>query len=290
MRTLRIVILSRGYCDLRCSFCHQEGLALARQRGERAVPSPADLLALVRSGRRVGVDSLTFSGGEPMIEWPELKELLAVVPLGFLVTVVTNGHRLAELGDWSRESGRNLVVHLNLPTVDETCYRSLVGGPQGRLGHVLADVERAIDHGVTVDVNCVICPARNDDIRSLDRLFAWCQGVGVRRLRLLEDGSAEGPGTQLDLANLPGWSAQAQRWYTEGRERVFHAGKYGRLHVEFVRCDSRLRGLRDDADLYFWPPRSVRLGLVGPTRTLRALDRLDEVVREWHSTSLVSNK
>src|SRR5580700_1804751 len=76
-------------CNLRCLGCHA-----CHDTGERLASS--DAMALLRSGRAQGIESLWLGGGEPTLRDDLLSLVRAARELGYgNVTVQTNGMRLA---------------------------------------------------------------------------------------------------------------------------------------------------------------------------------------------------
>lgn len=86
-------------CNLRCPFCHNASLVLARP--EDAV-SQADLFAFLEKRRRL-LDGVCITGGEPTLH-PELPELIRRIrSMGYLVKLDTNGTHPAMLGQLLEE-------------------------------------------------------------------------------------------------------------------------------------------------------------------------------------------
>jgi len=73
-------------CNLRCPYCDTKW-AQAGDVGEEV--SVGELVSEVEE---VGVKKVTITGGEPLLQWDELKELvLTLIHRGYMVTVETNG-------------------------------------------------------------------------------------------------------------------------------------------------------------------------------------------------------
>lgn len=279
MRAFRYIVLPRGYCDVRCVFCHEEGIAGARSTAPASALSPATLAEYLEALRPLGFRCLTFSGGEPMLAWPHIRHLGESVPRDFDLTLITNGLRLGEVAQWRCRTGRDLTVHLNLPAVDDDVYRQILRTRRGRLAVVLRDVALAVESGVVIDVNLVLQGSRNTDAHILNDVHQVCRTLGVRSLRFIEDANILDPAGGLDRLGLPGWGKDAATWHCARLERVFDAGVVDSVRVEFVRCDSALLYTPADADAYFWSPGSVRIGLTGPAHAVSSVADLVRAVQ-----------
>lgn len=141
-------------CNLRCSFCYavfDDDPSLQTVRGGLTEP---DARRVVEMLRPVGVEKLTFVGGEPTL-CPHLPALLRQSrDLGFVNTLVTNGFRLARLLDevpdcidW---------VGLSVDSADESTQATL---GRGRGDHVAKSIEhfrRLHERRIRVKLNTVV--------------------------------------------------------------------------------------------------------------------------------------
>ncbi len=141
-------------CNLRCSFCYavfDDDPSLRAARGGLTEP---DARRIVEMLRPVGVEKLTFVGGEPTL-CPHLSALLRQSrDLGFVNTLVTNGFRLQRLLeevpdciDW---------VGLSVDSADETTQAAL---GRGRGDHVCKSIEhfrRLHERRIRVKLNTVV--------------------------------------------------------------------------------------------------------------------------------------
>src|SRR4051812_21405290 len=215
MRAFRYIVLPRGYCDVRCVFCHEEGVVGARSFPPAEHLVPATLFEYLGALRPLGFQGLTFSGGEPMLAWPHIRRLIEAVPDDFALTLITNGLSLNEVAQWRRDTHRPLTIHLNLPSVDDSVYRRLLRTREGRLARVLRDVASAVDSGIVVYVSLVLQGGVNTEAHLLRDVHQTCRMLGVERLRFIEDANLTTSAGRLDRLSLPGWGEDAAAWHHE---------------------------------------------------------------------------
>lgn len=129
-----------GLCNLNCSWCDtpytwdwhgQNGVAYDRKREITRMP----ISEVAREVRKMNVPLLVISGGEPLVQLPALRELIAGVG-ELVVEIETNGSLdPGDLGNWVRwnvspklaHSGvrRNLALteHLRSYIFDDTAFK-----------------------------------------------------------------------------------------------------------------------------------------------------------------------
>lgn len=177
---LRVSVTDR--CNLRCTYCMPaEGLAW--------LPSPTlltdeELVRLVTIGvRDLGITSVRFTGGEPLIR-PGLVGVIAAVravaPEADL-SITTNGIGLAKLAAPLAEAGLDRV-NVSLDSIRPETFHDLTR--RDRLHDVLEGLEAASEVGLgPVKVNAVLMRGVNDD--QAPELLAWALERGYE-LRFIE--------------------------------------------------------------------------------------------------------
>ena len=78
-------------CNLACIYCHREG----EKKPEEPL-SAAEIAEILRVAEKIGIRSVKFTGGEPMLR-PDLLEIIRSVPDGMESSITTNGTFLAGL-------------------------------------------------------------------------------------------------------------------------------------------------------------------------------------------------
>lgn len=135
-------------CQLDCSYCSAAPLMGSEITTERAVQ-------LIDEMGRLGVFSLLISGGEPTIH-PGILEVLAAANRQIpMITVNTNGIRLAQKAFARRlhAAAPNVLVSISLDAVDVEVndYHRGTGGAQAKLA-----IENCTSVGQRVNISCVL--------------------------------------------------------------------------------------------------------------------------------------
>ena len=131
---LRIALTPR--CNLNCIYCHHEGEA--KPNGEI---SDEMVVSVARAAAALGVRSLKFTGGEPLLR-RGLAKLIARMPQELDISLTTNGIFLAEQAGPLAEAGLDRV-NVSLDSLRPEVYRAITGGREGDLEKVLAGIDAA---------------------------------------------------------------------------------------------------------------------------------------------------
>lgn len=177
---LRVSLTDR--CNLRCSYCMPE-------RGLRWLPGeqllrPDELARLIHIAvTRLGVTSVRFTGGEPLLAH-HLDEVVAATARlrpRPEISLTTNGVGLARRAGALAEAGPDRV-NVSLDSIDRAHFAAITR--RDRLAHVLAGLAAAKAAGLTpVKVNAVLDPTTGrEDVVDLLR---FCLERGYQ-LRVIE--------------------------------------------------------------------------------------------------------
>lgn len=177
---LRVSLTDR--CNLRCSYCMPE-------RGLRWLPGeqllrPDELARLIHIAvTRLGVTSVRFTGGEPLLAH-HLDEVVAATARlrpRPEISLTTNGVGLARRAGALAEAGLDRV-NVSLDSIDRAHFAAITR--RDRLAHVLAGLAAAKAAGLTpVKVNAVLDPTTGrEDVVDLLR---FCLERGYQ-LRVIE--------------------------------------------------------------------------------------------------------
>ncbi len=177
---LRVSLTDR--CNLRCTYCMPaEGLDwLPREQLLR----PEELNRLLRIAvTQLGITSVRFTGGEPMVA-KHLEDVVAAAAALAPrpeITLTTNGIGLDKRAAKLKEAGLDRI-NVSLDTVDATRFAHITR--RDRLSDVLAGLHAAKEAGLEpVKVNAVLDPVTGlDDAVSL---LAFCLDHGYQ-LRIIE--------------------------------------------------------------------------------------------------------
>jgi len=203
-------------CDLRCFFCHGEGL----DDKSNELMTPEEIERIVKVAMELGVDSVKLTGGEPMMR-PDILEIVS--RLGGLglrdFSMTTNGFRFAEIAQELRRRGLKRV-NISLHSTRPDRYAIITGldPVEGARRHaqVLEAMRAAVEAGFNpVKLNVVMLRGINDDelddlIRLAEELSSSSEIV-VQLIELVGCGLAAGQRLEhyyLPLSSLEGRIAQ----------------------------------------------------------------------------------
>lgn len=150
---IRISVTKR--CNFGCIYCHDEGLGpVARPRaahGEEMTPAEVERLVIV--ARELGIRSVKFTGGEPLIR-SDLEEIVdRTVRQIPDVSLTTNGSMLESRAEALRDAGLKRV-NVSVDTTDPEEFRSI---RKGSLAPVLRGIREALRVGLKpVKLNMVV--------------------------------------------------------------------------------------------------------------------------------------
>lgn len=171
---LRIALTPR--CNLNCIYCHHEGEA--KPNGEI---SDEMVVSIARAAAALGVRSLKFTGGEPLLR-PGLAGLIARMPQELDISLTTNGIFLAEQAGPLAEAGLDRV-NVSLDSLRPVVYRAITAGREGDLERVLAGIDAAKAAGLApIKLNVVVLKENEAEI---DDLIDFCREKGLI-LQLIE--------------------------------------------------------------------------------------------------------
>ena len=171
---LRVSVTQR--CNLRCIYCHAEG-----ERSPDAEIPLGDIREILRVAASLGIRSVKFTGGEPLVR-EDILEIVRAVPRGLESSMTTNG---ILLGGYARELKKAGLSRINvsLDSLDTACYREITG--HDRLPDVLAGIEAALEAGLTpIKLNMVVLKGINDD--EVDSFLTYVRGNRDLILQLIE--------------------------------------------------------------------------------------------------------
>jgi cyclic pyranopterin phosphate synthase len=178
---LRISVTDR--CNLRCIYCMpEEGLQWIRRP---EILSYEEILRIVEAGASVGLRSIRFTGGEPLVrrDLPELVRMVAAVPGIDDISLSTNGIFLAESATELASSGLRRV-NVSLDTLREDRFFQIAR--RRGLERVLAGIDAALAAGLApVKINCVVMRGRNDDEISALAALTRSRELYVRFIELM---------------------------------------------------------------------------------------------------------
>ncbi len=156
VRDLRISVTPR--CNFRCSYCDPLGLGHKDPLGTVSV---ADVRNVVTAAVGLGMSSVRFTGGEPLLR-KELPEMIAhAKALGVQdVAITTNATLLGRRLDELLEAGLDRV-NISLDALSPEVFRRATGG--GSIEPVWRSIETLLARGLhPVKLNAVVMRGVND--------------------------------------------------------------------------------------------------------------------------------
>lgn len=141
---LRISVTKR--CNFGCIYCHDEGLGPVNRpraaHGEEMTPAEVERLVVV--ARELGLRSVKFTGGEPLVR-SDLEEIIdRTVRHLEDVSLTTNGSMLEARAESLRDAGLKRV-NVSVDTTDPEEFRSI---RKGSLAPVLRGIREALRVGL----------------------------------------------------------------------------------------------------------------------------------------------
>jgi len=187
---LRIAVTSQ--CNMRCLYCHHEGEV---NPGDQM--SGETITNVIRAGADMGVKSIKFTGGEPLMR-PDLEEILKDLPQHLDLSLTTNGTFLAERAQALAKAGLDRV-NVSLDSLNPDIYSKITGGTKKDLDRVLKGIDAALEAGLTpIKLNMVILKENEDEVWDMVD-FARENGLILQLIELLD---LEGLGLGGDLGRI----------------------------------------------------------------------------------------
>jgi cyclic pyranopterin phosphate synthase len=171
---LRVSVTQR--CNLNCVYCHAEG----ERSPETEIPL-SDIREVLRVAATLGIRSVKFTGGEPLVR-EDILEIVRAVPAGLESSMTTNGILLGRYARDLKEAGLSRI-NVSLDSLDPGCYQDITG--HDRLPEVLAGIEAALGAGLTpIKLNMVVLKGINED--EVDAFLTYVRGNRDLILQLIE--------------------------------------------------------------------------------------------------------
>ena len=162
-------------CNFACRMCYVRKTAREVAESERPILTLDDWLRIAHEAREQGMLYLLLTGGEPFL-WPHFWELYeALIKMGFLVSINTNG---SLIDDKAVERLKRLPprrVNITLYGASDETYEALcqTKGVFTRVTHAIESLRKA---GILVKLNGTMTP---DNICDLDYLIDYAKDRGL---------------------------------------------------------------------------------------------------------------
>lgn len=180
---MRISVTDR--CNLRCRYCMPEAGTAYFDHEE--ILTFEEICAVAQAAVGLGIRTFRLTGGEPLVrrDVGRLIPMLKRVSGAERLLLTTNGIRLAETENLALLDG----VNLSMDTLDEKKYAYLTR--RGDFSRAMKGLERAMDLGCSVKVNCVGLKGFNDDEIPAFAALAREKGIAVRFIEAMPIGQGK---------------------------------------------------------------------------------------------------
>ncbi len=198
-------------CNFDCVYCHNEGLG-----DTRGPMAPADdemtaddVVRFLEVATEFGVDSVKFTGGEPMLR-EDLEEIISRTPPTMETSMTTNGTFLPGRAETLVEAGLDRV-NVSQDALDPEAFAEIT--QSGAYDRVMEGVRAAVAAGLTpVKLNMVVFKHTAAYVEGMVEHVAANDGL---RLQLIE--------YMPELTGRPEWNIDIDRvhsWLTDIADRV----------------------------------------------------------------------
>jgi cyclic pyranopterin phosphate synthase len=206
-------------CNFDCVYCHNEGLGDTRGPMEPAdgEMSTDDVVRFLEVAAEFDVDSVKFTGGEPMLR-EDLEEIVRRAPDEMETSLTTNGTFLPGRAEALHEAGLDRV-NVSQDALDPTAFQEVTQSTQ--YDAVLEGVQAAVDAGLTpVKLNMVVFEQTAGYVPEMVDHVAENEGL---QLQLIE--------YMPELAGRPEWAVDIDRvhdWLADQADHIEHREMHDR--------------------------------------------------------------
>ena len=148
-------------CNLKCVYCMPEDRVYENKLINDTL-SLYDYKFIINGLAQIGISKIRFTGGEPLL-YPNLAELIRYAYFECNIddiAITTNGIGLDKIAYELKENGLK-SVNISLDSLKSYKYKSITRG--GNLTSVLKSINRCLELGLNVKINCVVIKGFNDD-------------------------------------------------------------------------------------------------------------------------------
>ena len=206
-------------CNFDCVYCHNEGLGDTRgpMDAQENEMTADDVVNFLEVAAEFGVDSVKFTGGEPMLRG-DLEEIIRRTPESMETSMTTNGTFLPGRAEDLVDAGLDRV-NVSQDALDPEAFAEIT--KSGAYEKVLEGVEAALDAGLApVKLNMVVFEHTAGYVEGMVEHVAENDGL---QLQLIE--------YMPELTGRPEWNIDIGRvhdWLADISDRVEHREMHDR--------------------------------------------------------------
>jgi GTP 3',8-cyclase len=225
-------------CNFDCIYCHNEGLGDTRgpMDPQDDEMSADDVVRFLEVAAEFGVDSVKFTGGEPMLR-QDLEEIIERTPDQMEVSLTTNGTFLPGRAEALVDAGLERV-NVSQDALDPEDFAAVT--KSGAYEKVLEGVDAALEAGLDpVKLNMVVFEHTAGYVPKMVDHVAENEGL---QLQLIE--------YMPELTGRPEWNIDIQRvhdWLAEQADEIEHREMHDRKRY-WIEGDDGGRGMVEIVD------------------------------------------
>ncbi|WP_456441615.1 radical SAM protein [Caldithrix abyssi] len=175
------------FCNYRCFFCHNEGLA--KKEGRK--PQNQDLRFLISRLLDYGYNDLTFTGGEPFIYPEVLTETLRWLQKAHAdrlpaVTIVSNGSLIKEDHVAQILKYPKIKFHISLHTASDEQYPTITRQKRHPFSAILKTLQILAEYKTPYKMNYVLLRGINNSEQAIWSAVDLAARYGARAIKFLE--------------------------------------------------------------------------------------------------------
>lgn len=181
---IRISVTKR--CNFTCIYCHDEGQGPTARVGH---VDPEELTIeeierIVRVAREVGIRSVKYTGGEPLVR-PDMEQIIERTVRHIPdVSLTTNGSMLERRAESLRDAGLKRV-NVSVDSIDPVQFQSIRGGA---LAPVLRGIREALRVGLKpLKLNLVVFRTTLDNIPAMIEYVGAEEGLKLQLIQFMPE-------------------------------------------------------------------------------------------------------
>ncbi len=163
--SLRITLTNR--CNVNCVYCHHDGMVSSKHE-----MTADELYTICKIAKRIGVQKIRLSGGEPLIRKDIVEVVEKIASLDFKdISMTTNGTMLEKYAQGLKDAGLNRV-NVSLDTLNRDTYEFITR--KDYLESAKSGILKAVEVGLyPVKINMVIMKDINQN--EVKDMFKFCK-------------------------------------------------------------------------------------------------------------------
>ena len=193
-------------CNFDCVYCHNEGLGDTRGPGapREHEMSADDVVRFLEVVSEFGVDSVKFTGGEPMLR-EDLEEIVRRTPDSMEASMTTNGTFLPGRAEALAEAGL-ARVNVSQDAIDPEAFAEITRS--GAYERVLEGVRAALEAGLApVKLNMVVFEHTAPYVEEMVEHVAETDGLQLQLIEYMPE-IAGHPEWRIDIERVHSWLAE----------------------------------------------------------------------------------